>query len=56
MQYRIESLRVEIVDIRKQLDDIGKAGWDLVCIVHQPKAFKGSAEFSEHIAYFKKPA
>ena len=55
MQYRVESLKVRIEDIRKQLDEIGGDGWELVCVVHQPQAYKGSPAFSEYVAYFTKP-
>jgi hypothetical protein len=54
MQYKVESLKVGIVEIREQLKDIGKDGWELVCIVHQPKAYKAHDDISEYIAYFKK--
>ena len=55
MQYHVIPLKVKLEDIRKQLEAVELEGWELVCVVPQPKALKGSPEFSEHLAYFKKP-
>ena len=55
MQHHVISLKVKLEDIRKQLEEVGLEGWELVCVVPQPKAYKGSPEFSEYLAYFKKP-
>ena len=55
MQYKVISLHVSLEGIQKQLDEKGSEEWELVSIVHQPKAYKRET-FSEYLAYFKKPS
>jgi len=55
MQYKVISLHVSLEGIQKQLDEKGIEEWELVSVIHQPKAYK-SETFSEYLAYFKKPS
>jgi len=53
MQYRVESLKISLESIREQLKEIGKDGWELITIVHQPNAYKSESS-SGYLAYFKR--
>ena len=56
MEYHVKALKKDLVAIREQLEALGKEGWELISIVHQPDATKDldKSVFSGHIAYLKK--